>query len=75
MEFRSNFYLMLVFVETFCSLKHSNFDSSSHLSHSSVAIAKPEQAVAYAENFHGGFHSVACGGHLYLVCAVRDVTF
>ena len=26
-------------------------------------------SVAYAENFHGGgFHSVACGGHLY--CAV-----
>ena len=31
--------------------------------------------VAYAENFHeGGFHSVAYGGHLYLVCAVFDVT-
>jgi len=26
--------------------------------------------VAYAENFHGeDFHSVAYGGHLYLVCA------
>jgi len=31
-------------------------------------------SVAYAENFHGGFHSVAYGGHLYLVCAVCDVT-
>jgi len=30
--------------------------------------------VAYAENFHGGFHSVARGVHLYLVCAVCDVT-
>jgi len=30
--------------------------------------------VAYAENFHGGVHSVAYGGPLYLVCAVRDVT-
>jgi len=30
--------------------------------------------VAYAENFHGGVYSVAFGGHLYLVCAVRDVT-
>jgi len=33
------------------------------------------KAVAYAENFHGGFHSVACGGHLYLVRAVCDVMF
>ena len=24
--------------------------------------------------FMGGFHSVAYGGHLYLVCAVCDVT-
>jgi len=24
--------------------------------------------------FTWGVHSVACGGHLYLVCAVRDVT-
>jgi len=24
--------------------------------------------------FEGGFHSVAYGGHLYLVCAVCDVT-
>jgi len=32
------------------------------------------QPVAYAENFHGGFHSVAYGGHLCLVCAVYDVT-
>jgi len=31
-------------------------------------------AVAYAENFHGGFHSGAYGGHLYLVCTVCDVT-
>jgi len=30
--------------------------------------------VAYAENFHGGVHSVAHGGHLYLVCLVCDVT-
>jgi len=30
--------------------------------------------VAYAENFHGGFHSVAYGGQLYLVCTVCDVT-
>jgi len=30
-------------------------------------------SVAYAESFHGGFHSVACGGHLYFVCAVCDV--
>jgi len=30
--------------------------------------------MAYAENFHwGGFHSVADGGHLYLVCAVCAV--
>jgi len=31
-------------------------------------------AVAYAENFHGGFHSVACGGHLFVVCGLCDVT-
>jgi len=30
-------------------------------------------AVTYAENFNGGFHSVAYGGHLYLVYAVCDV--
>ena len=30
--------------------------------------------VAYAETFHvGGFHSLAYGGHLYLVCVVCDV--
>jgi len=34
----------------------------------------PSYAVAYAENFHGVFHSVTNGGHLYLVCAVCDVT-
>jgi len=33
------------------------------------------ETVVYAEYFHGvGFHSVAYGGHLYLVCAVCDVT-
>jgi len=30
--------------------------------------------VAYAENFHGGGHSVTYAGDLYLVCAVCDVT-
>jgi len=30
--------------------------------------------VAYAENFHGGVHSLAYGGHSNLVCAVRDLT-
>jgi len=30
--------------------------------------------VAYEENFRGGVHSVAYGGHLYLVRAVHDVT-
>ena len=30
--------------------------------------------VTYPENFHGRFHSVAYGCHLYLVCAVCDVT-
>jgi len=30
--------------------------------------------VAYAEHFHGGGHSVAYDGHLYLICAVFDVT-
>jgi len=30
--------------------------------------------VAYAENFYGGVLSMAYGGHLYLVCAVWDVT-
>ena len=47
-----------------------------------VHLQKPQQtyfrglaSVAYAENFHeGGFHSVADGGHLYLVCVVWDVT-
>jgi len=33
-----------------------------------------EQTVVYAENFHGGFHSVAYGGRLYLVCALFYVT-
>jgi len=32
------------------------------------------QSVVYAENFHGEFHPVAYGGHLYLECAVCDVT-
>jgi len=26
------------------------------------------------QKFSWGFHSVACGGHLYLVCGVCDVT-
>jgi len=30
--------------------------------------------VAYAENIHGGFHSVTYDGHLHLLCAVCDVT-
>jgi len=30
--------------------------------------------VSYAENFHGGFRLLACGGHLYLVSAVFDAT-
>jgi len=30
-------------------------------------------SVAYVENFHGGFHTVAYGGHLHLVCALCDV--
>jgi len=29
--------------------------------------------VAYAEDFHGGGHSVAYGGHLYVMYAVCDV--
>jgi len=32
-----------------------------------------ECTVAYAENVHGGLHSVAYGGNLYLVCAVCDI--
>jgi len=40
-----------------------------HLSYSSE-----HATVGYAENFHGGFHSLTDGGHLYLVCAVCDVT-
>jgi len=32
------------------------------------------RAVVYEEKFHGrGFHSMACGGYLYLVCAACDV--
>jgi len=31
-------------------------------------------AVAYAENFHGGVGSRSNGGYLFLVCAVCDVT-
>jgi len=31
-------------------------------------------AVAYAENFHWWFHSVANGGHLFVVCGLCDVT-
>jgi len=31
-------------------------------------------SVAYAENFHGGFLSVAYGGHLHLLFALCDVT-
>jgi len=30
--------------------------------------------VAYAENFHGGFRSVAYGGHLFVVSCLCDVT-
>jgi len=38
------------------------------------SIEQPEE-VAYPENFHGGeFSSGLYGGHLYLVCAVCDVT-
>jgi len=31
-------------------------------------------SVVYAENFHGGVHSVAHDLHLYLACALCDVT-
>jgi len=31
-------------------------------------------SVAYAENFREGFHSVAYGGHLFVVCRLCDVT-
>jgi len=31
--------------------------------------------VTYAENSHGGLHSVAHSGHLYLVRVVCDVIF
>jgi len=41
---------------------------------SSTLQNKLFETVPYAENFHGGVHSVAYGGHLYLVCAVCDVT-
>jgi len=37
-------------------------------------VAAHGTAVAYAENFHGGVHSVAYGGYVYLVCTVCDVT-
>ena len=30
--------------------------------------------MAYTEHFHGGIHSVACGGDLYLLSAIFDVT-
>jgi len=40
----------------------------------SIQLSRPPKPMAYAENFHGGFHSVACGGHLHLVCVVCDVT-
>jgi len=39
--------------------------------YSQTCLSEP---VVYAENFHGGVHSVAYGGHLFLVCAVRDIT-
>jgi len=39
-----------------------------------VAEQKQTYSEAYAENFHGGVHSVAYDCHLYLVCAVCDVT-
>jgi len=33
------------------------------------------QSVVNTEKFHlGGYHSVGCGGNLYLVCAVCDFT-
>jgi len=32
------------------------------------------QAVAYAENIHGGGFGSGSYGHLHLVCAVCDVT-
>jgi len=38
-----------------------------------TSSGRPE-AVAYAETFHGGVNSAALGSHLYLVCAVCDVT-
>jgi len=38
------------------------------------ALLAALRSMAYAENFHGGVHSVAYGGHLYLVCTVYDVT-
>jgi len=37
-------------------------------------VSCPIFSVAYAENFHGVFGSGSHGGHLYLVCAVCDVT-
>jgi len=41
---------------------------------SELHFGTKEDSVAYAENFHEGDHSMACGGNLYLVCAVCDVT-
>jgi len=38
------------------------------------AVDKWKKTVAYAENFHGEFHSVAYGGHLFVVRGLRDVT-
>ena len=40
-----------------------------------VATRHQFSTVAYPEDFHGGFHAVAYGSHLYLVYAVCDVTF
>jgi len=57
------------------SLSHSTFliDVQSSTD-KRLATTQDRETVAHTENFNGGIHSVAYGGHLYLVCAVCNVT-
>ena len=60
-------------------VKDSQLFQSTWLQSAVTKISKCSRNIGEAQwrtqkIFMGGFHSVAYGGHLYLVCAVCDVT-
>ena len=66
---------LLRHIGTNCACTHSYIpacihDASGHRN----AAEEITAGSGVRRNFHGGFHSMAYGGHLCLVCAVCDVT-